>query len=69
MDNNGKKQTLIVSAVLGALAGLGVGYMLTKRAEEQGRPALTASEGVNLGLMILGLLRQVASLGDGRDNT
>ncbi len=66
MDNNGKTQTLIVSAVLGALAGIGVGYMLTKRAEEQGRPAtITAGEGVSLGLMVLGLLRQVASLGDG----
>lgn len=65
MTNNGKTQTLVVSAILGALAGIGVGYMLTKRAEEQGRPTITAGEGVSLGLMILGLLRQVASLGDG----
>jgi hypothetical protein len=66
MDDNSKTQTLIISAIIGALAGLGVGYILTKRAEEQGRPStITAGEGVSLGLMVLGLLRQVASLGDG----
>lgn len=61
-----KIQTLIVSAIFGALAGLGVGYILVKRAEENdGRPTLTAGEGVSLGLMVLGLLRQVSQLGDG----
>jgi hypothetical protein len=66
MDNNSKTQTLIISAIIGALAGIGVGYTLTKRAEEQGRPTITAGEGVSLGLLVLGLLRQVASLGDGK---
>ena len=65
-SEQGKLQTLIVSAILGALAGLGVGFLLVKRAEENdGRPTLTAGEGVSLGLMVLGLLRQVAQLGEG----
>jgi hypothetical protein len=58
-----KSQTLIISALLGAFAGLGVGYLLLKRAaDNDGRPTLTAGEGVSLGLMVLGLLRQVAQL-------
>lgn len=61
-----RSQTLIVSAVLGALAGIGVGLMLLRRAEERGdKPTLTAGEGVSLGLMVLGLLRQVAQLDEG----
>jgi hypothetical protein len=63
-SNNGN--ILLFSAITGALVGLGVGLMLVRRSEEnEGAPAITASEGVNLGLMVLGLLRQVAQLGDG----
>ncbi len=60
-----RSQTLIVSALAGALAGLGVGLMLMKRADDNDRPStLTASEGLSLAFMILGVLRQVAQLGD-----
>lgn len=65
-NNSNSAPILLISAALGAVVGLGVGWMLVKRAEEgEGAPALTAGEGVNLGLMVLGLLRQVAQLGDG----
>lgn len=65
--NNSKAPTLLVSSIVGALVGLGVGMMLIKRAEEtDGAAAITAGEGVSLGLMVLGLLRQVAQLGDGK---
>lgn len=68
MRSEQKTQTLIVGAILGALAGLGVGYMLVKRAEENdGRPTLTPGEGVSLGLMVLGFLRQVAQLDEPRE--
>lgn len=57
---------LLISTAIGALVGLGVGMMLARRAEEnEGAPTITAGEGVSLGLMVLGLLRQVAQLGDG----
>jgi hypothetical protein len=61
-----RSQTLLVSAALGALLGLAVGYTLLKRAEEdEGRPMITAREGLSLGMLVVGLLRQVAQLGEG----
>ena len=64
-SDRGRTQTLIVSAIAGALAGLGVGFMLLRRADENERPnTITAGEGLSLAFMILGLLRQVARLGD-----
>lgn len=64
-SNRNTAQTLIVSAIAGALAGLGVGFMLLRRADENERPnTITAGEGLSLAFMILGLLRQVAQLGD-----
>jgi len=45
--------------------GLGAGMLLLKRADERGESkAITAREGVSLGLLLLGLLRQIAQLGD-----
>lgn len=65
-SDKARSQTLILSTLVGALVGLGVGLTLLKRAEEnQGAPTITAGEGVSLGLMVLGLLRQVSQLGDG----
>ncbi|KAA3645510.1 MAG: hypothetical protein DWQ07_13670 [Chloroflexi bacterium] len=64
-NQNWKSQTLIAGAVIGALAGVGAAYLLVKRAEDHDQPPqLSAREGVSLGLMVLGLLRQVAQLGD-----
>lgn len=66
-DNHPRPQSLLMGAILGALAGMWVSYVLSKRAEEQGRPVITAREGLSLGMMVLGLLRQVGHLGDGED--
>lgn len=60
---NWKTRTLLVSALLGALAGLGAGYLLIQRAEAEDRPPqLNAKAGVKLGLLVLGLLRQVGQI-------
>ncbi len=65
-SENWKTRTLLIGAVLGALTGLGAAYMLVQRAEkEQTNPRLSAGEGVKIGLMLLGMLRQVAQLGEG----
>ncbi len=61
MDKNLTVKTLIIGSVIGALVGAGAAFMLLKRAEqEQTTPKLTASEGVQMGLGVLGLLRLIA---------
>ncbi len=60
-----KTKTLLIGAAIGVLAGLGAAYLLVQRAEREGRqPELSAGEGIKLGLLVLGLLRQVAQLGE-----
>ena len=57
--------TLIISAAIGALVGLGAGIVLLRRAEEKGlEKAVSPREGLSLGLLVLGLLRQISQLGD-----
>jgi uncharacterized membrane protein len=64
-DNTWKVQTLIIGGVLGALVGVGAAFLLTKRAEQKGAPfAITPGKGVQLGVMVAGLLRSILSLGD-----
>jgi len=66
MDTSWTGQVLVVGAVLGALTGLGAAYLLIQRAKKRAEaPNLNASEGIKLGLLIFGLLRQVAALGSG----
>ncbi len=64
-DSMWKRKTLFLGGVLGALTGVGVAYFLVRRAEEQAREIkIGPGEGVRLGLLLLGLLRQVAELGE-----
>ena len=61
-----KFKTLLLGVVVGALVGAGAAYLIIQRAERQeGEVRLTAGEGVKLGLLVFGLLRQVAQLGEG----
>ncbi len=60
-----KVRMLVLGGVVGALAGVIGAYLLVQRAaEQQDRPKLTAGEGVKLGVLVLGLLRQVSTLGE-----
>lgn len=62
-----KTKTLIVGALLGALVGLGGAYLLIQNAEREGNTlSINAGDGVKLGLLLMGTLRQVASLGGGK---
>ncbi len=62
-SNNWKGRVLLIGGVAGALTGLMAAYLLVRRAEEQGvAPKLEAGEGIRLGLLLLGLLRQVSVL-------
>ncbi len=60
-----KRNTLLAGALIGALAGLVAAMLLQRRAEKNGsETALTPGEGLKLGVLVFGLLRAIASLGD-----
>ena len=64
-DSSWKVKTLVVGGVLGLLVGLGASFLLTKRAEQKGMPlAITPGKGVQLGVMLAGLLRSILTLGE-----
>lgn len=61
-----KTKTLLIGGVLGALIGLGGAYLFIQSYKQRGQTGnITAGEGVKLGLLVMGLLRQVATLGEG----
>ena len=63
-----KNRTLIFGALIGAVTGLIAAVLLERNAEEHGQgTALTTGEGMKLGVMVFGLLRAIASLGDDRN--
>lgn len=64
-DSTWKVRALAVGALLGALTGLGAAYLLVRRVEEQGkRLAITPAKGVQLGMLLAGLLRSILSWGE-----
>ncbi len=65
-DENLKTKALLFGALIGALVGVSAAYLLIQRAEkEDGKLQVGTGEGIKLGLLVLGLLRQVAQLGEG----
>ena len=62
-----KSKTLVVGALIGAFTGIGVAYFLVQNAEKEGEEfAFSSGQGVKLGLLLLGTLRQVMQLDDGQ---
>jgi len=60
-----QNRTLLFGALIGAFTGLAAAYLLQRRAEKTGTEiSLSTGEGIQLGVMILGLLRAISSLGD-----
>lgn len=63
MDN--KNKTLIAGALIGAVTGVFAAMLLQRRVESEEREtAITTGEGLKLGVLVIGLLRAIASLGD-----
>lgn len=56
---------LLSGALIGAVTGLIAAMLIGRRAEKnQSETAITAGEGIKLGVLVFGLLRAIASLGD-----
>ena len=63
MEN--KSKTLILGALIGGATGLLAAMLLQRNAEKNEREtAITTGEGLKLGVLVFGLLRAIASLGD-----
>jgi hypothetical protein len=64
--DNWKPKVLIIGAVLGALVGLGAAFLLAQNSEKEGKPPqISTGDGVKLGVLVMGLLRTVVTLGEG----
>lgn len=58
-----RRNAMLIGAVVGALIGVIAANALAKEAEEgDGKLAITPAKGVQLGLLVLGLLKQITSL-------
>ncbi len=58
-------RVLLGGVIIGAVTGLIAAMLINRRAEKnQTETAITAGEGVKLGVLVFGLLRAIASLGD-----
>jgi hypothetical protein len=59
------RKNLIFGALIGAVTGLIAASLLNRRAgRTESEVALTSGEGMKLGMLVFGLLRAIASLGD-----
>ena len=60
-----RTSVLLTGALVGAVTGLVAAMLLNRRAERNdSETAITTGEGLKLGVMVFGLLRAIASLGD-----
>lgn len=57
-----KPRLMIIGGVLGALVGVAAAYLIIQRSEEGKPPKINVGEGVKLGVLVFGLLRNIASL-------
>jgi gas vesicle protein len=59
------RNTILFGALIGAVTGIVAAVLLTRRAEKNEREtAITTGESLKLGVLVFGLLRAIASLGD-----
>lgn len=66
---NQQTKVLLIGALAGAAMGVVAAMMLQRRAEQTGTEiSLSTGEGIQLGMMALGLIRAVAGLADKEDN-
>jgi len=60
-----KSKAILIGTLAGAITGFVAASILVQRAEKQNsQPKLSASEGVKLGMGVLGLLKLIADYGE-----
>jgi ABC-type Mn2+/Zn2+ transport system permease subunit len=60
---NWKARAIVVGALVGALTGAAAAVILVRRSEKHGESiSVSSGEGLRLGLLLMGLLREVAAL-------
>ncbi len=65
MEKQEKRKIILAGALIGALVGAGAAYVLARNAEKEGKPLqVTTTQGMKLGMLLLGTLRQIAQLDD-----
>jgi len=63
-DQSWKVRVLIAGGIIGALLGVGAGFLYVRVAEESGGPKnVSTGEVVKLAIAALGVVRQVSQLG------
>jgi hypothetical protein len=62
---NSSASPILIGALVGAGAGLVAAMLLRRRATKKEREStLTITEGIKIGVLVFGLLRAIAALGD-----
>jgi len=65
IEPRSRGKVVLVGGVIGALTGVGVALLLLQRADRRGEAVRVSSgEGLRLGVLLLGVLREIAQLGD-----
>jgi hypothetical protein len=59
-----KTRALVIGAILGAAVGAMGAYLYIQNVEPEEELEITAGQGVKLGILLFGLLRNVANLGE-----
>ncbi|MGD0708216.1 MAG: hypothetical protein ABSA51_07165 [Anaerolineaceae bacterium] len=58
-----KTRTMVIGAVIGGLAGLAAAYLLVQQSTKEDKAHLSAGQGVQVGLGVLGVLRLISEIG------
>jgi len=62
---NWKARAIVIGALIGALTGAATAVLLVRRSEKHGESlSVSTGEGLRLGMLVAGLLREVAALPD-----
>lgn len=60
------KKTLVIGAILGTFVGVAAAYVYIQNLKDDEQASISPGDGVKLGVLVFGLLRSIASLGEGK---